>query len=322
MYSGVPDVAAATAGVGAGTATAGEVEAAGGTATTAAVEVTGAGVVSAASLETEIKRSPNETNMKNPSAGFSFFLCICSLHDFFLKRFATFLPSLCIYNYDSRHIARGHETWFNAFEHLRVMPTLIQIIFAIVIFGMTAACQKDSINTYRVPKEMPSAPGAAQTSEFPAGHPSIGDGNTMGATSMPREISWKVPEGWQEQAPSEMRVGSFLIKGDKGQQVDMSVVPLSGEAGGDLSNINRWRGQISLGPITEADLPGQSQKITPGGRAMLLVDFANQSKRLMAAIYHREGRTWFFKMMGDETTVTAAKPKFMQFLKTIKFNDN
>ncbi len=103
----------------------------------------------------------------------------------------------------------------------------------------------------------------------------------------------------------------------------MSVIPLSGEAGGDLSNINRWRGQINLEPMSEADLSAQSETIKPGGNPMRYVDFVsrdlmihNQKKRLMAAIYRQGGnRTWFFKMTGEDATVLSAKPAFMQFLR-------
>jgi len=151
-----------------------------------------------------------------------------------------------------------------------------------------------------------------------------------GVPASSKEVGWKVPRGWKEQAPSTMRVGSFLIKGANGQGADMSVVPLSGEAGGDLANINRWRGQINLSPISATDLSAQSETITPGGRKMLYIDFVSHDllvdnqfkKRLMAAIYHREGRTWFFKMVGEDATVLSAKPAFMQFLKSLKFNEN
>jgi hypothetical protein len=216
------------------------------------------------------------------------------------------------------------------------------------------SCQRhDEIQTYRVSKEvetsMPMASGrmetpppSSQPAELPPGHPNIGDGMTMPAggdmqamgagmapAATPKEISWKAPSGWLEQAPSSMRVGSFLIKGDKGQTADMSVVPLSGLAGGDLANINRWRGQINLGPISEADLTAQSETITLAGRQMLYVNFVSGEplinhqfkKRLMATIYHRGERTWFFKMMGEDATVLSAKPAFQQFLKSLKFHD-
>ncbi len=144
----------------------------------------------------------------------------------------------------------------------------------------------------------------------------------MAPAAQSRDIHWKVPAGWQEQPPSSMRVGSFLIKGENGRQADMSVVPLSGMAGGDLANINRWRGQIGLGPISDANLPAQSQTISPAGRSMLFVDFANQEKRLMAAIYKRGDRSWFFKMTGDDGAVQAAKPALMQFLQSLRFHNH
>jgi hypothetical protein len=219
---------------------------------------------------------------------------------------------------------------------------------------LLTSCQRhDEIQTYRVSKEvessMPMAAGMAeapaapsQAPELPPGHPSIGNGmsapaggdmQAMGAgmtpEASPKEISWKVPSDWREQAPTSIRVGSFLIKGANGQSADMSVIPLSGMAGGDLANINRWRGQINLGPISEADLTAQSETVKYAGRSMLYVDFVSGSpvinnqfkKRLMAAIYHRGERTWFFKMVGEDTTVLSAKPAFQQFLKSLKFND-
>jgi hypothetical protein len=154
----------------------------------------------------------------------------------------------------------------------------------------------------------------------------MGAGMTAAASS--KEIEWTVPSGWQEQPPSSMRVGSFLAKGSNGHNADISVVPLSGDAGGDLANINRWRGQINLEPISEAELPQISQSIAPAGRSMLLVDIVSREplvedrypKRLIAATYKRGSRTWFFKMTGEDKTVQETKPAFLQFLKSLRFH--
>jgi len=183
-------------------------------------------------------------------------------------------------------------------------------IFCLLFLGCfgLAACRRDQIQTYTIPKESQPA--------------------VLGVPS--KDLVWKIPAGWKEQAPSSMRMGSFLIKGSNGQSADMSVVPLSGDAGGDLANINRWRGQINLGPISAADLSIQGESITAGGRKMVYVNFVSHDrminnhfkKRLMAAIYHQGDRTWFFKMLGDDTTVLDAKRSFMQFLKSLKFNEN
>jgi len=221
---------------------------------------------------------------------------------------------------------------------------------------LSIGCQKndDQIQTYRVSKEsapampmaaapmMGSNPGPAMGGSNPppmmgnpGGNPgqdmqSMGAGMGMAPAASSRDIEWKLPSGWQDQPPSSMRVGSFLAKGSNGQAVDISVVPLSGEAGGDLSNINRWRGQINLEPISDADLPQNSKTITPAGRSMLWVDIVSREplvdnkypKRLIAAVYKQGNRTWFFKMTGEDKAVEETKPTFLQFLKSLRFHGN
>lgn len=204
-------------------------------------------------------------------------------------------------------------------------------IFLAMPLGIFTACQRpDDIQTYRATPDAPLPAASAapmpgmgmgpDMGSLPADHPAIG-GDAMAPAASSKEISWTVPGNWQEQPASSMRVGSFLIKGKTAQQADFSVVPLSGNAGGDLANINRWRGQIGLEPISDQDLARQSQTISPAGRKMLFVNFSNSGRRLMAAIYQRGDRSWFFKMTGEDAVVSAAKPAFLQFLQSLQFHD-
>jgi len=181
------------------------------------------------------------------------------------------------------------------------------------MFCLSAGCRRDDqIQTYRIPKEnVPAMPMERAAPE-----------------ARPHDITWTTPSGWKEQAPSSFRVGSFTLTGVNGQSADVSVIPLSGQAGGDLANINRWRGQINLSPLTQADLPKESRSISPHGQPMLLVDFLSTErlidnkfkKRLIAAIYKQGDRSWFFKMAGEEATVEAAKPVFLKFLESVRFH--
>ncbi len=126
-----------------------------------------------------------------------------------------------------------------------------------------------------------------------------------------------------------MRLGSFLAKAENGQAVDISVVPLSGLAGGMLANINRWRGQIQLPPIEEQDLATGAKLISVGRLQMNQVDFVSSvllidgryKKRIVAAIYEKSGQTWFFKMNGEDEAVRSMKPAFKKFLESLRFND-
>jgi hypothetical protein len=159
---------------------------------------------------------------------------------------------------------------------------------------------------------------------------SMGASMGLRAAGSSSDVDWKVPSGWDVQPPSPMRVGSFHYKASNGYVADISVVPLAGDAGGDLANINRWRGQINLPPVTEADLPHATENITAGGHTMRLVDMVstdlevdNKSpKRLIAVTYPQGSRSWFFKMMGEDKAVEEAKPAFLRFIKSLRFHDN
>src|SRR4051812_23526624 len=71
--------------------------------------------------------------------------------------------------------------------------------------------------------------------------------------------------GWEEAPLGEMRVASFRVKGQGGQTADVSVIPLPGMAGHDLDNVNRWRGQVSLPPVSESELAGLGQPVELAG---------------------------------------------------------
>lgn len=169
---------------------------------------------------------------------------------------------------------------------------------------------------YTVPKEQAAIP---MQGELPAGHP------PMDAAPAKPTLQWELPEGWKEGAPSEIRLASFRVKGDGNQEADVSVVPLAGGAGGDLSNVNRWRGQVSLEPVTEAELEKLKQPVEVAGMPADLYEQAGEAQssddklRILAVVQHRDGTAWFFKMMGSDTLVAQQKPVFLKFLKTLRF---
>lgn len=175
-----------------------------------------------------------------------------------------------------------------------------------LLVSLLAGCGREKVAVYDIPKEV------AQPMPL------------VDAANPAREVTWKTPEGWQEQPPTEMRQGSFLVNGKDGAKADVSVVGFPGDAGGDLANVNRWRGQIHLQPLDESGLQTAVQKIDMNDGAALLVDMDEKSDgtghKMLAAILHREDKTWFFKMIGDSSVVTAQKNAFLDFLKSVRFN--
>jgi len=51
----------------------------------------------------------------------------------------------------------------------------------------------------------------------------------------------------------------------------------------------------------------------PGG---ILADLTHDNRRLLGAIVPRDGRWWFYKMLGDTAAVNAEKENFVHFVKT------
>jgi hypothetical protein len=84
-------------------------------------------------------------------------------------------------------------------------------------------------------------------------------------------ITWTAPEGWQREAPSALRVATFRF-GSKDNPLELSVTPLGREAGSLLDNVNRWRGQLGLNKIDEAELNKMVREMVVDGVKAMVVD--------------------------------------------------
>jgi hypothetical protein len=186
---------------------------------------------------------------------------------------------------------------------------------------LLSACGRDDTKSYRVPKEAPAMPQAG----LPAGHPDISAGGpATGPAATPR-LSWTKPEGWNEAALGQMRAASFNVKGDDGKQADISVIPLPGAAGGELANVNRWRGQVGLAPLSAEELAKTAEPVEIAGQPAQLYDVAGSASgsgdptRILGVIQQRDGMAWFFKMTGNDPLVAKEKTAFVAFLKSVKY---
>jgi hypothetical protein len=139
-------------------------------------------------------------------------------------------------------------------------------------------------------------------------------------------LHYTVPPDWQEKPLSPMRLASFKATAPNGKEADVSVVSLPGIAGGDLANVNRWRGQVQLAPIDENTLAQTAAHVRANGHDYLMVDLVSdrpidekqEKQRILGAILDENGRAWFIKMTGDDATVAAQKNAFTDFLRGLK----
>jgi hypothetical protein len=172
---------------------------------------------------------------------------------------------------------------------------------------LAAACNREDVTHFRVPKETPQASPAT-----PAGVVSPGRSSGPG-------LRWTLPAGWTDGAGGQMRFAT--LKPPVAGKIDASVVVLPGPAGGELANVNRWRNQIGLGPLDEAGLAKARKVMKTRAGPLKVYDFTSEAKprsRLVAGLTEISGDTWFVKMTGDADAVAAAQADFMKILGSLR----
>lgn len=180
---------------------------------------------------------------------------------------------------------------------------------------LLAGCEKPKITSYRVPKEQ-TAPKSS-----PHGH----DAATIPSRPRPK-VEWDLPSGWKE---IESRVGlaTFAIVGEAGAQAQVNVTPLPPMSGKEALIINMWRSQVGQAELNEADAARQLTSVEVGGETGKMFEVAGKSdgrdkpQRIITAMVHHPDASWFYKIAGDDAVVIAEKPKFLEFLKSIRIKE-
>jgi hypothetical protein len=126
---------------------------------------------------------------------------------------------------------------------------------------------------------------------------------------------WKTPDGWIEQPTPSMLLASYSVPGKAGGKADVTVSMFPGDVGGVLANVNRWRRQLGLPPVTENDLSKTTSQMDVGNAKATVVDMTGQdgAKAMYAMIVPRDGNTWFYKMTGDPAALADQKKSFVEF---------
>ncbi len=182
------------------------------------------------------------------------------------------------------------------------------------VWVLLTGCSPDQVETYTIPKEEPQTPAPIESSRTAAAQP-----------SGPPSLTWDLPEGWGELAANQFRLGNFRIRGEGDAAAEVSIIPLPGLAGSDLDNVNRWRGQVGLGPIDDAELGKLATTVQVGDGEGRLFELAGtppgsgDTARMLAVIHRREGTAWFIKMLGDDGLVEQQKPALIALLDSLDF---
>lgn len=209
----------------------------------------------------------------------------------------------------------------------RTLPVLL------VLAAVLPACRKPTVESYRVAKETPpagdtktgtpavAAPAAPAASNAPAaGNPMA---NTAVATATGASLVWVAPPHWTPKPGSAMRKGSYAIKADGiAGEAELAITAFPGDVGGDLANLNRWRSQVNLPPVAQAEFESSVQRLERNGLRIVVADIVGTGSggptRILGAMIPHAGATWFAKLMGPDAIVVKEKAAFSAFLDTMK----
>lgn len=187
---------------------------------------------------------------------------------------------------------------------------------------LVAGCRDESVQVYRAPKEGGEAPSNA------AHAGSTGSGASSEPTSKP---PWVVPQGWAEKpSASGSRIASYGITGSDGRSADVSVSVLNGTGGGALENVNLWRNQLGLGPVTLEELGKLSRLVRIGSREAVSYELVgeraaegqSQTNRTLVAIMPAGEMTVFFKLTGEQALVAENREKYLEWLKSVNTGED
>jgi hypothetical protein len=185
----------------------------------------------------------------------------------------------------------------------------IAILFAATILCALGCGKAEQIQTYTVPKEPKFTP-VAEVTDVKPGEPTdrmlaailpsgeqawffkavgpiaeidkhekeINDFFTALTIVADGKANWKLPAGWKEEAGTGIRTATIVIPGDKRLEITVNTTPWPGTEEGMLLNVNRWRGQLQLPPITAKQLPDVTHEAKAGDKPITIVDLRGQFK--------------------------------------------
>lgn len=180
-------------------------------------------------------------------------------------------------------------------------------------------CGDDGVQTYSVPKG-----SEVISQESPATAVAADSGTTAttdaGRAQAPHADSpgWIVPEGWRESPDNPpMRLMTFVTAGQS-QDVTIAITRFPGDVGGTLANVNRWRGQIQLPPVDEAELESLLTRFGQPGFDGYLVHLRGADSNLIAAGVHETvaDRTWFVRATTSDADAERIQAEILAFVKS------
>jgi len=201
--------------------------------------------------------------------------------------------------------------WATTLYFLKTSP----LLFAFALAAILTGCERKTARVYDAPKDRPFVPPKSAEAELPASAPEKREEVWRPV------LTWTLPAGWKDVGPDAANVGRFAA-GD----ASVAVTALTSMAGKETILVNMWRQVRGEEALDEAEAVKVLKDVPIAGGAGRMFEFADakgeKPTRFVVAFTHRPEGSLFFKIQGPDAAVTAQKPAFFEFLKTVKFSES
>jgi len=137
-----------------------------------------------------------------------------------------------------------------------------------------------------------------------------------------KKFSWEAPLNWVVGEKTSMRIGSYKIPYSNGYG-DLSITNFQGDGGGLEANINRWRKQINLNPLTLKEISEEAiyGKCSLGPYKLFrIINKEDPSVAFLCSVISSESSTVFLKVNIAEDGILEIEKQFIDFISTFKFS--
>ena len=227
----------------------------------------------------------------------------------------------------------------NEMKHTHHARATLALGIGIALFGAAlAGCSDDgprSIDRTRIAGESdpPIIPGVTAEQRF-RWRPSTEEAQRaqLAPQAGPQVPGFRstLPEGWERVPTTTFRHINTRVAAAPSAECYLTFLP--GDGGGDLANVNRWRGEMGLAPVAAAEvaaLPRTSLLGQPAIRVDLSGSFTGMSgqrieaARLLGVLLTRQNMpgALFVKFVGPTDVVAGNVDNFDSFVASIDFEE-
>jgi hypothetical protein len=128
-------------------------------------------------------------------------------------------------------------------------------------------------------------------------------------------LQYKAPDGWKKVPNDQFSDLKFSVT-DGGRKATVTFNDMDPQE--LLGNVNRWREQVGLAPVTEAQARESVRTLELEWGKASYVDVSGGGKRLLGVLVARGRRSWVFKMVGEAELIGRQKDAFEAFVKSVR----